>query len=180
MSEQKKNTNKELLFSKDEKQVLATIESLRDKGTDTDLALLADLYSKTNSDEIQKSIYHFFRDLRNQNSVDAVVRIIKTTGDHEVLKMILSSTWESRLNYIGYFELFIDLVINQSFEIAFEAFTLIESFEEKTTEARKETLINYVKNNIGSCSAENIAFASDLEGIIQNYRVEGDEQIEGD
>lgn len=174
MTEKKKKSNRDLLFSIDEKQVQKTIEELRELGTDADLDLLAELYSKTGSDEIKKLIHHFFCDLRNQSSADTITRLIKTTDDKPTLKMLVSSTWESRLNYIGYFELFIDLVIHEAFEISFEAFTLIESFEEKTTEARRETLLNYLSKNIGKCSAENMAFASDLEGIIKNYRIEGD------
>ncbi|MDA3891250.1 MAG: hypothetical protein PF517_06245 [Salinivirgaceae bacterium] len=171
MTENNKQTKKELLFSKDEKVVIKAIENLRETGNDSDLELLTELYTETKLEKVKKSIYHFFCDLRNQSSADIITRIIKSTSDKDTLKMLTSSTWESRLNYIGYFELFIDLVIYEGFEIAFEAFTLIESFEEKTTEARKETLAAYVKENIEKCKEENLAFAMDLVKIIEDYKV---------
>lgn len=171
MAEKKKQSNKELLFSKDADTVRDTISTLRESGSDKDLHILCELYTKTKSENIKKDIYSFFCDLRNQQSTDTVVRLIKTVDDNATLKMLSASTWESRLNYIGHFELFIDLIIHEGFEIAFEAFTLLESFEEKTTDARKESLIKYVKDNIGKCHEENKAFAIELVKIIESYKV---------
>lgn len=174
MAEQKKQASKDLLYSSDEKQVLQKIEQLRELGTDSDLITLAEVYTENKSENIKRAIHQFFCDLRNQSSVEVIARIIKTAADKETLKMVVSSTWESRLNYIGYFELFIDLVVHEDFDVAFEAFTLIESFEEKTTEARKQTLIEYAKKKITKCKEGNLSFAVDLVKIIEAYKVDGE------
>ena len=171
MTEKKKTSNKDLLFSNDEKVVVKTITNLRESGTDNDLVLLAELYEKNNSDKIKKLIDQFFCDLKNQDSVATIFRLIKSCTHKGTLKMLTSACWQSRLNFIANFELFIDLVIHEDFEISFEAFTLIDNFEEKTTELRKAELINYVKHNIKECKNDNLPLAMDMVKIMDGYKV---------
>lgn len=170
MTEKKRISNKELLFSKDDKIVVKTITELRKKGLDKDLITLIELYNKSNSDEIIKLIYELFCDLRSQSSTETILQLLRSTTDKKTLKMLISSCWQTRLNYIDSFELFIDFIINEKFEISFEAFTLIESFEEKTTKTRKSELISYVQKNIENCKDENLVLASDLTQIIENFK----------
>lgn len=171
MTDKKSTSRKDLLFSKDEKTVIKTINAIRESGTNNDLVLLAELFEKHDSDEVKKLISGLFCDLKNQASADALVRLCQTTAYKETLKMLVSSCWQSRLNYIDNFELFIDMVIHEGFEISFEAFTLIESFEEKTTETRKSDLVAYVKNNISACKDANLPFALELVTIIEDFKV---------
>ena len=170
MTENKILTNSQLLFSKDEKVVIKAINDLRKLGEDKDLTVLIELYSKNDSVDIKKMIYQFFCDLRSQSSTTSIIQILRSTTDKDTLKMLVSSCWQTRLNYIDAFELFIDFVLNEDFEISFEAFTLIESFEEKASQDRKKELTSYVKNNIDICKEENMVLASDLSGIIEDYK----------
>jgi len=171
MTESKKKSVRELLFSKDQKTVTKTINKLRETGKDTDLNTLVELYGKSEAEEIKQLIYKFLCDLKSQASAAVVVGLIQTTTDKQTLKMLASTCWQSRLNYIDNFELFIDLIIHEPFEISFEAFTLLENFEEKTTEIRKTELTVYVKSNIKDCKEDNLPLAVDLVQIIENYKV---------
>lgn len=170
MAEKKKISNRELLFSKDEKKVIKAISDLREKGSGDDLIILIELYEKADSAEIKKLIYQFFCDLRSQSSTDIILQQLRSATDRDTLKMLISSCWQTRLNYIDAFELFIDFVLNEEFDISFEAFTLLENFEDKTTSARKKVLSKYVKNKIDNCKDENLVLASDLSQIIENYK----------
>jgi len=172
MTENKKPTIKDQLFSKNNKIVIETIKKLRETGKDNDLNTLIELYVNNNNKEVNQLIYQLFCDLKTQKSTITIANLIKNTTDKQTLKMLVSTCWQSRLNYINSFELFIDLVINEAFEISFEAFTLIENFEEKTTENRKTELTTYVKNNIKKCKDDNLALAVDLVQIIENYKTE--------
>ena len=170
MAEKKILTSSQLLFSKDDKIVIKAINNLRKSGQDKDLTLLIELYSKNDSLEIKRLIYQFFCDLRSQSSTTSIIQILRSTTERNTLKMLVSSCWQTRLNYIDSFELFIDFIINNEFEISFEAFTLLESFEEKTTKARKKELISYVNKNIENCKEDNLVLASDLSQILENYK----------
>ncbi len=171
MTENKKTTIKEQLYSKDKNIVIKAVKDLRETGKDSDLNALIEFYSKSEDKEVNQLIYRLFCDLRTQKSTSTIVNLIKSTTDKPTLKMLVSSCWQSRLNYIDSFELFIDLVIKESFEISLEAFTLIENFEEKTTEVQISKLIAHVKNSIKGCKENNLPLAVDLVKIIENYKV---------
>jgi hypothetical protein len=47
------------------------------------------------------------------------------------LKELVSSCWENGLNYSNYLSLFIDLLIENDLEVAFEAYTVIMNNEHK-------------------------------------------------
>lgn len=169
MTEEKDQIIRKLLLSANEEIVIKTLNELREKGKDNDLNTLAEVYRDANSVEVKKLISQFFCDLKLQSSAETMVRLIKTTTDKPTLKMLASSCWQSRLNYSAYFELFIDLVIHENFEISFEAFTLIESFEEEITDLRKKELMAYVQKNLNNCKEDNLVFANDMLKIIGNY-----------
>jgi len=170
MTDKKDQIIRELLLSSNEEAVINTLNELREKGKDNDLNTLAEVFMTSESNEVKKLISQFFCDLKIQSSADSMMRLIKTTTDKPTLKMLVASCWQSRLNYSTFFELFIDLVIHESFDISFEAFTLIESYEEEITDQRKKDLIAYVKKNIKNCKEENLVFAADLVKIIEGYQ----------
>jgi len=168
-SKSKKQSNRDLLFSNKQEVVLKTINQLREIGSDTDLELLAELYAKTADNEIKSTVNQLFCDLKNQESSATITRLLKTISDKPTLKMLVSSCWQSRLNFIDSFEIFIDLVFFESFEISFEAFTVVENFEEIISDERKNKLISYAKEKLSKCKDENQVFAMDLIHIIEAY-----------
>ena len=168
MNSKKLKTN-ENIFSKKDDIVIKAIETIREAGNIKDLENLAKKYSETDSEEIKTLIFNVFADLKIQEAANTVVDLIKSVGDADTVKMLVSSCWQSRLDYADYFETFIDLVISAPFEISFDAFTVLENFENKIQEERKAELIDYVKSNIAKSTDDNKTFATELINIIEKY-----------
>ncbi|MGE4290002.1 MAG: hypothetical protein AB7E36_15060 [Salinivirgaceae bacterium] len=161
LAEQLKSANKEL--------ILDTIKSLRHEGNDEVLELLTQMYLNQTNNEISEAIYRFFCDLKNQHSAETVMQLIKNPEYHQAKKMLVSSCWQSRLNYIVYLETFIAMVFNEPFELAFEAFTVVENMEARVSEQRKNELLAFVDANMDNCIDDNLVLADDLKGIIRLY-----------
>jgi hypothetical protein len=161
LSEQLKSANKEL--------IIETIKSLRNEGNDEVLEILIQVYLNQKDLEINEAIYRFFCDLKNQPSAETVIRLIKNPEYHQAKKMLVSSCWQSRLNYIIYMETFIAMVFNEPFELAFEAFTVVENMEARVSEQRKNELLAFVDANMDNCIDDNLVLADDLKGIIRLY-----------
>ncbi|PKP08423.1 MAG: hypothetical protein CVU09_15875 [Bacteroidetes bacterium HGW-Bacteroidetes-4] len=161
LAEQLKSANKEL--------ILDTIKSLRHDGNDEVLEILTQIYLNQTNNEISQAIYRFFCDLKNQPSAETVIRLIKNPEYHQAKKMLVSSCWQSRLNYIVYLETFIAMVFSEPFELAFEAFTVVENMEARVSEQRKKELLAFVDANMDNCIDDNLVLADDLKGIIQLY-----------
>jgi len=166
-----KSTNTaKVLNLKNDNEVVNAIKEIRKNGNGKDLNILIDIYQNTKNDDIKKSIYSIFCDLKDQKLTKNIIEILKDTEDKTILKMLVASCWESRLDYLDYFELFINLIMQEDFTIAFDAFTLLENFDNKITESRRVELSKYVKDNIVNCKKDNIVLALDLPKIINNYK----------
>ncbi|MBI9068190.1 MAG: hypothetical protein JEZ09_12930 [Salinivirgaceae bacterium] len=157
------------LFAVDKKIVTKAITDIRNHGNNELLKALIKLYDKNDDKELRNTIAGVFNDLKDQKAGELIIQSIRENSNKDVKKMLISSCWQSRLNYMDYLELFIDIVLCEDFILSFEAFTVIENIEEKTTAERKNKLINYITTNIGKCINDNKALADDLVQIVSNY-----------
>jgi len=169
MENQKKEDLAQLLDKTDNTSILNAIAILRDEGNDQLLELVIQIYISNSDREVRTAIFQLICDLKNQKSAEFVMAFINNPELASAKQMLVSSCWQSRLNYIQYFELFIQMVFVEPFEIAFEAFTVIENMEDRVSESRKKELINYIDSHLSECRIENQVLADDLVSIIKQY-----------
>lgn len=153
-----KMTAKKLQSSKTD-EVLFTIKQLRNTGDPKILPYLFELLAKSKSEQIKSSIIGLLNDLKNVNCRSEVVKALKNDDYNAIHKEILTSCWQSGLDYSSDIELFIKLFIKRDFGVAFEAFTIIDNFEEGIDATVLEPLILELKSNIS------IFKGSDKEGL---------------
>ena len=115
------------LKSTDPEILLETITKIRDSGNSYILAELIDLLHNTELPEIKRSILNLLSELKNKESVPAFIEAIKNEKYINEHKELIACCWQNGLSYNKYLPVFIDLVINEEFLIAFEAFTVIEN-----------------------------------------------------
>ena len=115
------------LKSKDPELVLETIEKIRESGNRFIMEGLFDLLHETVFPEIKKNILNLFSELKNKESVPLLIEAITNEKYKDERKELVACCWQNGLSYNEYLPVFIDLVINESFLIAFEAFTVIEN-----------------------------------------------------
>lgn len=115
------------LKSADPELILETIEKVRESGNSLILAELIDLLHDTDLPEIKKSVLNLLSELKNKESIPAFIAAIKDEQYLSVRKDLVACCWQNGLNYNEYLPFFIDLVINEEFQVAFEAFTVIEN-----------------------------------------------------
>lgn len=150
-------------------KIISIINELREEGSDQVLEILAKYYLSTSDAEVRNAISRFFCDLQNQSSAAVIVELINNQDYQGAKQMLVSSCWQTRINYILYLETFIELVFNEPFEIAFEAFTVIENIDSRVSEGRKNELIAFIESRIDSCRDENLVLADDIAAIVRQY-----------
>jgi len=168
------DTNKKSLLikqlqSSDANLVKETIQQLRFEGNNEMLLPLANLYANSQNNEIKQELYSLFSDLKNQASAEYIISFLKLKELESIKEPLLSTCWQSRIDYSAFLEYFIDLVCHEPFSIAFEAFTVIENLESKVTVERKNELLAYIKSVIKSSDAKNKVLVDDLISIIEQY-----------
>lgn len=119
------------LESSNKDEVLFTIKQLRNNGNPRILPFVINLFNSSDSAEIKSAILKFLGDLKNKNSTNEIILALKNEKYLSIRKDLLSTCWQSGLDYSEHIGLFVDFFISGDFGVAFEAFTIIDNFEDK-------------------------------------------------
>lgn len=129
-----KKTNPQIinkLQSTDPIVVMETIKQLRSSGNAVYLPILIDLLHSSGNPEIKSKIFNLLADLKNNDAIPHLINAIQDKKYAEERKVLVSVCWENGLDYSAYLTMFVDLVIAEKFDIAFEAYTVITTMEGK-------------------------------------------------
>lgn len=113
------------LHSADPAKVMEAIEALRVAGKTSDIPLLLDLLHQSNHPEVRAKIFALFANLKENDTIPLIIEAIKDKKYAPELKQLVSCCWENGLDYTPYLPLFVDLLIEKDFLVAFEAYTVI-------------------------------------------------------
>ncbi len=134
MSENK--LNKHILSdlqSSDSLKVIDTIRELRDSGNASYIPVLMELMLMTENPEIKSRIISLLADLKQSDAIPLIIDAIQDKKYAPELKSLVSVCWENGLDFSNYLSLFVDLIIEQEFVVAFEAYTVIQNMTGKVT-----------------------------------------------
>ena len=115
------------LKSTDIEFVIETIGQIKESGNSVILLALIDLLHDTSHIEINKAILDLLSEMKDESSIPTLISAIKNDKYINERKELVASCWQNGLNYNEHLPLFIDLIINADFLVAFEAFTVIEN-----------------------------------------------------
>lgn len=124
------------LQSADSLKVIETLEELRVSGKVSDIPMLIEILHLTQNPEIKLKVAELFANLKESDAIPLIIEAIQNQKYAPELKELVSSCWENGLDYSNYLSLFIDLLIDCDFLIAFEAYTVIVNMTAKIDQAK--------------------------------------------
>ncbi len=127
-SEFTQNENKNILRgleSADSLKIIETLEELRISGKVSDIPVLIELLHGSQNPEIKSKICGLFANLKESDAIPLIIEAIQNQKYEPELKELVSCCWENGLDYSNYLTLFVDLLIDSDFLVAFEAYTVI-------------------------------------------------------
>ncbi len=130
------------LQSADSLKVIETLEELRISGKVSDIPMLIELLHLTQNPEIKSKITALFANLKESDAIPLITEAIQNQKYAPELKELVSSCWENGLDYSSYIAVFVDLLIQSDFRIAFEAYTVIMNIENRIDQAKIDLEIN--------------------------------------
>ena len=143
------------LNAENKKVVTNAIISLRNedpfKGV---IGLLAGLFDRTNDLIIKDLIRSFLNDIKEPGVRMEVVAEINKSYKPETISMLVSSCWQSGLDYSEFVIEFTNLFITEDYVTALECFTVIEASGQKIGVSEKRKLISLLKRNQEASSVE--------------------------
>jgi hypothetical protein len=131
------------------------------------IGLLVSYYDESNNNSIKKLIKEFLNDLKDKAFCIEVVAEMKKDIKPETLRMVVSSCWQSGLNYAGYSSDFASLFITGDYMTAIECFTVIESSVPTMTRAKKDEIIKMIRERPVSWTKEKEALALELISVLK-------------
>lgn len=123
------------LHSTDAEKVIESLEALRVAGRTSDIPVLLELLHTSQEKEIKSKIIGLLANLKEKSSIPVLVEAIQNERYAPELQQLVSCCWENGLDFSTYLPVFVDLLIEKDFLVAFEAYTVITNME-KTIDQR--------------------------------------------
>jgi hypothetical protein len=138
------------LLSGNEAKASAAIKALQANGDSSILEPMAALLLTDLSPKIKEEIVEFLSSLKDSSAVDEMMRIIGETDYLPIRQLLLSTIWNSKLDYSYFLPEFVEIAIDGDFMEALECLTIIENLsgpiEERHVLETKLHLREYVED----------------------------------
>ena len=120
---------KENLFSTQTGVVISAINSIKEKGNKLYIPMLFDLLNSNPEKEITDEINKLLSTVKDKETVESFIDAVGDEKYKSIRKEILTTCWQNGLDFSNYLPVLVDIVINDEWENAFEAFTIIDNLE---------------------------------------------------
>ncbi|WP_163714094.1 HEAT repeat domain-containing protein [Mangrovibacterium lignilyticum] len=146
--------------------VSETIEQLSESGNSAYLPFLIELLHSTSNNEIKKRIARLLAELKHSDAIPLIIDAIKNQDYATELQYLVSACWENGMDYSDHLSLFIDLMIDQDFMVAFEAHTVITNMTGKISTAIREQESRKIQNALPELSEDKQGLLHEIEEFL--------------
>ena len=126
------------------------------------IGLLAAFYDSTQDNLIRKSIEGFMNDIKDQSAIKEIITEIRKQLKPSTINMLVSSCWQSGLNYSEYSSDLTEIFLKGDYLTAVECLTVIEESVHELSIAKKDKIIKTIKKNPVSPVDEKAALTLEL------------------
>jgi hypothetical protein len=112
-----------------EDKISNAIKGLKVHGDQSVLAPLIEIWSRGISEKNEGEIVSFFNDLKSNDSVYPIMDALKNEGYQHIHTLLLSTVWNSQVDYTEYLVDFVAIAVKGDFMTALECLTIIENLE---------------------------------------------------
>lgn len=130
------------------------------------IGLLASFYNKNNDRYVRKAIEGFMNDLKDQTASSEIMDEIRKQWNPDTISMLVSSCWQSGLDYSGYSNDFVEVFLAGDYLTALECFTVIEQFVHDLNSEKKAELISIIEESPLNVTNEKRVLITELLSIL--------------
>jgi hypothetical protein len=149
-------------------RIADTIRILRDEAPFSGaIGLLVSFYDKSDNMPTRRLIREFLNDLKDKSLRIEVIEQIKKDFKPDTLRMLVSSCWQSGLDYAGFAGDFTELFLTVDYMTAIECFTVIEASVQNMTRVQKDQVIKMIREGSPADFGEKTALARELISVLE-------------
>ena len=108
---------------------METLQYIANEGNKDILPEVISLLNITDETEIRDEIIRILEHLKEQECALDIVNAIGNQDYKEILPILVSASWKNGLDYSDHLETFTKVFIEADFQVAFDAFTVIDTIE---------------------------------------------------
>jgi len=166
-TEKKLNELRAILSNNNSLKISNAVKLLRNEPPLTGaIGLLVSYYDGAASESARQIIKQFMNDLKYMSSRSEVMAEIRKTYSPGTIEMLVSSCWQSGLDYSEFWSDFTGLFLEANYMTALECFTVIESSMHNLTRESKDHIIKIINDNSPAIAEEKKALARELISLM--------------
>jgi hypothetical protein len=131
------------------------------------IGTLVAYYDKTEDFAVRKTIEAFMNDIKDQTACNEVISEIRKPWKDETISMLVSSCWQSGLNYSEFSTDFAGVFVRGDYITAIECLTVIEESASELTVDVKSEIKRIITNSSSSFSHEKKPLTDELMAILE-------------
>jgi predicted transcriptional regulator len=148
--------------------ITAAIELLRqEKPFEGAIGVLTAFYDRTNDTSLRRTIAGFMNDLKDQSVCQEVIHEIRKQWKSDTISMLVSSCWQSGLNYSAYSLDLAKVFLYGDYITAIECLTVIEESVPEMSKETKDKIMKMLEESPVSHFAEKKELASELVAVLE-------------
>lgn len=167
------------LKSNNNAKIKSALEGLKIVGEPNMLINIVVQLDSNGPSEKNTLILEFLSCLKDSRAKSVMIELIKQKELSKFQQLLLSTLWNSPLDYSEYLDSFVELAIEGDFMIALECLTILENlegpFSEKSVMESQVLLGKYAENNPEKDSRKAILM-SDIAMLIQGFQKQVDSE----
>jgi hypothetical protein len=147
--------------------ITEAIELLRqEKPFEGAIGLLTAFYDRTDDNTAKKAITCFLNDLKDQSACEEVIQEIRKQWKADTISMLVSSCWQSGLNYSDFSLDLAKVFLKGDYVTAIECLTVIEESAHELSRKQKDEVIKLIEENPFSPVNEKNTLTFELKSIL--------------
>ncbi len=131
------------------------------------IGLLTSFYNTTDDFSVRKTIEGFMNDLKDQAACEEVINEIRKQWKTGTTSMLVSSCWQSGLDYSDYSPDLAKVFIKGDYITAIECLTVIEESVNELSRESKDEIIKIIKESSPSSVKEKRTLTLELIAILE-------------
>lgn len=155
------------LKSENPKEIAEAIIKIKETGNIQYIPYLIEKLNLVSNNEIRKQISTFLHSIKEVKVVVFYLEAIKNGKNRNILKDLIQFCWEGGFDLAPYGEVFINVVIEEEYEIAIEAFTVIEENLMNFSEEQKKQYSSLLKEKLSETDEVKKAFIVELIKLLE-------------
>lgn len=140
------NSDKSSADSTKEKELLSIIETIRTSGNLKAIPALIKMMEKVDNEDIQNTIANMLFDIKDPGIIPSIIEAIGNPGLQNFQRILVSSCWESGLDYSKHIGFFAELATKVDYLTTIECLTVIENMEGPFDQKDLEAAILLTRN----------------------------------